>query len=83
MRRILGLAILLCLTVASRSEAGDATERLFEKRFADHVPAWCLYTQSLPDGTLSPFYRSARSEEYRKVFGSIWTAMHHYCYGLE
>jgi tetratricopeptide (TPR) repeat protein len=80
------LTIVVCLAylaVADESGARETAERLFEERYADHIPAWCLYTQALPDGTLSPFYGHGRSEDYRKHFGPTWSAMHHYCFGLE
>ena len=38
-------------------------------RWADHLPAWCLYAPVLPDKTVS-LYGSAIANEYEKVFGA-------------
>ena len=73
-----------CLTATTRLHAQSPSERAERLwvRWADHLPAWCLYTQAFPGGTYSPLWQSPRSDEYMRFFGPTFGTMHHYCWGL-
>lgn len=77
----------------SRStETSDAErDRVWAQHFADHLPEFCKYTQSLPNhngsgggGLKGAYGHPLSTEKYRKMFGKeTWHDMHHYCHGLE
>ena len=71
------------LAVAECAWAESQIDRMWA-RYADHVPEYCRYTQSLPDkATPGEHGHPLSTGKYRTLFGESWEAMHHYCYGLE
>lgn len=72
-----------CLGATAQQDAQNSARQLFQERWADHLPEYCLYTHLLPDNNYSPFWKTPVADDYEKVFGGAWPHLHHYCFGLD
>jgi len=78
------LAVLLgahCL-LGPVAEAADV-DRVWRRLYADHLPEYCKYTQSLPDHSRGDYGHPLSTGKYRTLFGEAWHHLHHYCFGLD
>lgn len=82
-RRQTFLAIAVFLIVANFAISEDSRKRLFDRRYAAHLPEYCLYTQGLPDGSAGMYDHPLSTGKYRTMFGDTWHHLHHYCFGLD
>ncbi len=82
-RSVLPRLAIVALASAAAGPGFAGEEELFQRLWADHLPAYCLYTQLLPDGDYG-LYKSSTAKEYEKKYGyEAFRTLHHYCFGLE
>ncbi len=62
-----------------------SVDRVWAKRYADHLPEWCKYTMELPSSAEEKgAYGDPRGAPWVKEFGKHrFMHLHHYCRGLD
>lgn len=75
-------AVVLALVLSGPSVFAREVDRLWSQLYADHLPAYCKYTQQLPNKREGA-YGAPESQMYRERFGEPWKDLHHYCFALD
>lgn len=76
------IALLVATALVIPGTLADEVDRVWAKRYANHLPEWCKYTQELPDKSVHGAYGHPLSKTYSVVFAPAWLHLHHYCRGL-
>ncbi len=77
-------AVMVAFLVGSCDPIGAAVvDDVWNAKYADHLPAFCKYTQQLPDKTWGDYGNPLSTQTYAAIYGSAWSHMHHFCFGLE
>jgi len=62
---------------------GHPIENFMVKVRSGQLPEWCMYTQTFAGYHSDKRMYNELYEKYVRAYGTPWTAIHHYCYGLD